>query len=77
MLIAGIGHLLRTGICTLQEAWRLASERPADIMRLNGLGRLQIGAIADAVTFDVSGGRLTVRDVVKAGHKVIASSGSA
>jgi N-acetylglucosamine-6-phosphate deacetylase len=76
MLTAGISHLMRTGICTLPEAWQLASERPAEVMRLTGLGRLQVGAVADVVTFDFSGGLLTVREVVKAGHKVIASSGS-
>lgn len=77
MLPAGIEHLACAGICSLEQAWSLASERPAAFMGLDGLGRLEEGAIADIVTFSFDNGKIAVHEVFKEGQKVIASSGPA
>jgi N-acetylglucosamine-6-phosphate deacetylase len=77
MLFAGIEHLVRSGICTLSEAWALASERPAAFMGLKEHGRVAEGAAADLITFTVEHSRINLLTVYKQGQKVIGSSGSA
>lgn len=77
MLFAGIEHLMRTGLCSLEQAWELASGRPARFMGLDGLGTTKAGAIADLVLFHVTQGTIQLDAVHKQGQKVIGSSGSA
>ncbi|MBD2846966.1 amidohydrolase family protein [Paenibacillus sp. IB182496] len=77
MLPAGIGHLVRRGLATLEEAWTLASSVPAGLLDRPDLGRIELGAAADLVLLRTDAGAPVVEAVYKQGQKVIGSSGSA
>jgi N-acyl-D-amino-acid deacylase len=55
-----LGHYVReTGVLTLEAAVHKAAYRPAEKLGLSGKGRVQVGADADLVVFDLA----TVRDL--------------
>ncbi|MCJ8007447.1 amidohydrolase family protein [Lederbergia wuyishanensis] len=70
MLKDGIGHLVKSGIATLQEAWEMASVRPSVFMGLSTLEGLSKGAIADLVVFSLEESRVNVVQTYKAGKLV-------
>jgi N-acyl-D-aspartate/D-glutamate deacylase len=48
-----LGHYVRErGVLSLEAAIERITSRPADRLRLNGRGRLAIGAFADIAVFD-------------------------
>lgn len=52
MLTWGIAHLVRSGLCSLDEAWDMASVRPASFMKWPAAAGLAPGAPADLVLFE-------------------------
>jgi N-acetylglucosamine-6-phosphate deacetylase len=52
MLTWGIAHLVRSGLCSLDEAWDMASVRPASFMKWPAAAGLTPGAPADLVLFE-------------------------
>ncbi|NHN30544.1 amidohydrolase family protein [Paenibacillus agricola] len=73
MLAAGIELLHSKGITSLAEAWEMASARPAKLLNLREHGRLDAGAFADIVLFDLEGEHyhIHIREVYKQGLKVL------
>lgn len=74
MLRAGVEHLVRRGLCTLGEAWDMASTRPASLLGLPARMGLRKGAPADLVVVEDCKGRLMIRETWKAGRRVFAAS---
>ncbi|GGG07410.1 N-acetylglucosamine-6-phosphate deacetylase [Paenibacillus abyssi] len=68
LLRAGIHHLVNSGLCTIAEAWQMASERPASLLGLEKLGRIEAGAEADLVVFTQEKNSLQIQQVYKKGH---------
>lgn len=52
MLLKGVSHLVRRGLCSLGEAWEMASIRPARRLGLPVSSGLQPGAPADVLLLD-------------------------
>ncbi|TLS53992.1 N-acetylglucosamine-6-phosphate deacetylase [Paenibacillus antri] len=83
MLVEGVGRLAERGLCTLDEAWALASAAPAEASGLEGgVGTLSPGSPADLVLFRLDGARVRIEEVYKNGtsrfrQNGIGSSGSA
>jgi N-acetylglucosamine-6-phosphate deacetylase len=69
-LIAGISHLVSSGLATLRDAWTMASVRPAAFLELPDR-ELTPGNPADLVTFDLIDGTVRIRQVIKAGETVV------
>lgn len=70
MLTAGIAHLVRLGLCPPEEAWELASLRPAAAIRLPAAEGLSAGAPADLVVHEWEAGKPVIRRVYKNGDCV-------
>jgi N-acetylglucosamine-6-phosphate deacetylase len=69
-LIAGISHLIRSGLVTPGDAWEMASLRPAALLGLPGAGGIAPGEPADLVLFDLIDGDVRIRQAIKAGRTV-------
>ena len=74
MVLRGVERLAAAGICGLDEAWALASIRPAGLLGLPAARGLKAGAPADVVVFEASGGALEVVETYKSGVKVYSRS---
>src|SRR5687768_2722871 len=74
MVLRGVERLAASAICGLDEAWALASTRPAGLLGLPVAKGLKTGAPADVVVFEESGGVLEVVETWKAGVKVYTRS---
>ncbi|OPA73382.1 hypothetical protein BVG16_29050 [Paenibacillus selenitireducens] len=61
------------GICTLSEAWEMASTRPSTYLSLPTCEGLKLGAPADFVFFRKQGGHIQIRKTIKAGAVVYTS----
>lgn len=61
-LLSGVAYLAGAGLASREEAWAMASERPAKLLGLRTAG--------DRVRVQVRGGRWTVRETWKAGRRV-------
>jgi N-acetylglucosamine-6-phosphate deacetylase len=70
MLTRGIEHLVRKGLCTLQDAWKRASMYPADFMHLPAGRGLSVGAPADLVLFEWNGDMIGISKTFEAGRLV-------
>ncbi|MFS0612002.1 N-acetylglucosamine-6-phosphate deacetylase [Lederbergia ruris] len=70
MLKDGITHLIRAGLCTLKEAWEMASIRPATFMKLPSQAGLVKGAPADVVVFKWEENQVNILQTYKAGTLV-------
>jgi N-acetylglucosamine-6-phosphate deacetylase len=68
MLPWGISHLAKNGLCTMTEAWEMASIRPSTFMDLPSRHGLQIGAPADLVLFDWDGNQIRILQTYKDGR---------
>jgi N-acetylglucosamine-6-phosphate deacetylase len=66
----GIAHMASRGICTLREAWEMASLRPAGFMNLQAAG-LTEGAPADLALFRWDGTEITILQSYKNGRKML------
>ena len=62
-------HLVRRGVVTMKQAWDLISCNPAQAMRLQDRGRIEVGNRADLVVVDLSGAWQLKRTI--AGGRVI------
>ncbi|HEX7896723.1 MAG TPA: amidohydrolase family protein [Planctomycetota bacterium] len=74
MVLRGVERLAAAGICALDEAWALASTRPAGLLGLAAAKGLKAGAPADLVVFEETGGALEVVETWKSGVKVYTRS---
>jgi N-acetylglucosamine-6-phosphate deacetylase len=71
MILRGIERLVASGICDLDEAWALASTRPAGLLGLPQEKGLKAGAPADLVVCDEA---LGVVETWKGGSRVFKRS---
>lgn len=67
MLGHGISHLVRSGVCSLSDAWDMGSIRPSAFMNLRSQEGLRVGAPADLVLFKWSGERVQILKTFKKG----------
>jgi len=71
MLLSGVHHLLSHGLCSLGEAWDMASVRPALRMGLPVAAGLTVGAPADLLLVGQNGeAELRIAGVYKNGERV-------
>ncbi|GIP38360.1 hypothetical protein J31TS4_16400 [Paenibacillus sp. J31TS4] len=70
MLPFNIENLVRLGLCSAEQAWEMASIRPAGFMGLPQAEGLAAGAPADVVLFRWQDDRLQLEQVYKQGVKV-------
>ncbi len=70
MLVHGMEHLVKRGLCDLCEAWEMASIRPAALMRLPSQAGLEAGAPADLTLIRRDGLKLRVVETYKSGMRV-------
>jgi N-acetylglucosamine-6-phosphate deacetylase len=67
----GVANLVRFGLCSLADAWDLASVHPARYLKLDVSGGLRIGAPADLVLFRHTGdGGIQIERTFKRGRLV-------
>lgn len=69
-LLWGIRHLCKSGICSLSDAWDMASVKPATYAGLPNQAGLTAGAPADLVLFDVEENEIKIRQVYKKGFVI-------
>ncbi|MDR0271605.1 N-acetylglucosamine-6-phosphate deacetylase [Paenibacillus sp.] len=67
-LVAGIGHMEEAGICSLGEAWDMASVRPSRLMNLPTSAGLTPGAPADIAMFTLGQGKIGILETYKQGR---------
>jgi len=70
MQLAGIEHLTRSAICTIQEAWDMASIRPQAFIEGREPSPFAVGAAADFVLFQRHGHRIDVQETFVQGQSV-------
>lgn len=70
MLKEGIAHLTHLGLCSLEEAWEMASIRPSKLMKLPTRIGLVKGAPADLVVFERERQQVDILQTYKAGTLV-------
>lgn len=66
----GITNLLKWGLMSLADAWKLASENPALFMDFKQKTGLTVGAPADLVLFKLNGSEIDIISVIKCGEIV-------
>jgi len=71
MLLWGIERLVAGGLCSLPDAWDMASIRPASFMGLPQAGGLAEGAPADLVIFRSDGDRVQLVQTYKNGEALL------
>lgn len=64
-LLEGVAHLVTAGLASREEAWAMASERPANVLGVKAAG--------DRVRVQIREGRWTVLETWKAGRRVWAT----
>lgn len=70
-LLEGVNHLFKNNLCTLDEAWNLASNSPSSFMKFPENKGLRVGAPADFVTFLVDRNKkMSVLSTYKHGQRV-------
>lgn len=69
----GIEHLMKKGLCSLAEAWEMASLGPARLVNLPIMNGLSEGAPADFVLFQREKKGIRIRETVKHGKCVFCS----
>ena len=72
-LRVGVENLTNRGLCSMGEAWEMASRAPVFAAGLPSEPGLKVGAPADLVRFVPVEGRLEVEHAYKAGHRVVGS----
>ncbi|PAV31251.1 N-acetylglucosamine-6-phosphate deacetylase [Virgibacillus profundi] len=73
MLKDGIAHLSKSGVCSIQEAWEMASVRPSTFMKLPVMEGLKEGENADLVTFTREKNSVKIVQTYKSGKLVYTS----
>ncbi|MGN7359612.1 N-acetylglucosamine-6-phosphate deacetylase [Paenibacillus sp. SAF-054] len=68
-LASGIGHMVSARICSLREAWDMASTAPSRLMQLPGRDGLLPGAPADIAVFTFIDGQIRVEETYKRGRR--------
>lgn len=74
MLKDGITHLTRKGLSNLDEAWNMASIRPAKLTDLPAKQGLAKGAPADLVVFNWEGEKVNIEQTYKSGNVVYSTN---
>lgn len=76
MLDTGIVNLVKTELCSLAEAWDMASARPAKFMHLPQATGLEAGSPADIAVFDYDPANPGIhwREIYKDGQRVIGTA---
>ncbi|MCJ8012028.1 amidohydrolase family protein [Paenibacillus sp. KQZ6P-2] len=69
-LTSGIAHMASAGICSLGEAWDMASTAPARLMKLQTREGLQPGSPADIALFTFQEGRIQIQETYKRGKRM-------
>ncbi|GIO32469.1 MULTISPECIES: N-acetylglucosamine-6-phosphate deacetylase [Paenibacillus] len=69
-LTAGIAHMQSCGICSLGEAWDMASTAPSKLMKLEADAGLQPGAPADLAVFTLEAGQIRIQETYKQGKRM-------
>ena len=72
----GISHLARSGMAALEEAWDMASIRPAAFMQLPSQNGLSVGSPADLALFEWNRQSLSIVQTYKNGNRVFDSTTS-
>lgn len=72
-VLQGVGHLARSGLASLADAWDMASTRAARAVGLPAAKGLRPGAPADVLVLEESEGELAVVETWKAGKRVYRS----
>jgi N-acetylglucosamine-6-phosphate deacetylase len=67
LLLWGLEHLARSGLRPLEDAWDMASLRPAALIGLPAASGLAHGAPADLVVYRWEAGKIRVVQTYKAG----------
>jgi N-acetylglucosamine-6-phosphate deacetylase len=62
--------LTQAGLCSLGEAWEMASVRPSALMGLPVAAGLTAGAPADVVLLEQAGSRIEIVQTIKDGMAV-------
>lgn len=70
MLREGVGHMVRTRLSSLPDAWEMASVRPASLLHDDRNNGLTVGAPADFVLFEHLEGDIEILRTYKAGALV-------
>ncbi|WP_205410322.1 N-acetylglucosamine-6-phosphate deacetylase [Gracilibacillus timonensis] len=70
MLKDGIAHLVNSELCSIEEAWEMASTRPASFMKFPTKAGLEAGAPADLVTFKRENSAVNIVQTYKLGKQV-------
>lgn len=69
-LTTGISHMRSCGICSLGEAWDMASTAPSKLMKLETGAGLQPGAPADLALFTLDEGQIRMLETYKRGKRM-------
>ncbi|CAA9557832.1 MAG: N-acetylglucosamine-6-phosphate deacetylase [uncultured Thermomicrobiales bacterium] len=72
-LVAGVAHLVASGLLGLGHGWGMASTRPALLLGHPAAAGLSPGAPADLVLFRWDGHEIDINRVVKSGRSVFSS----
>jgi N-acetylglucosamine-6-phosphate deacetylase len=70
MLVRGIEHLICSKLATFDQAWEMASIRPAEFMKLPGSAGLAAGAPGDLVLFRFDRQRIEIEKAYKSGRLI-------
>jgi N-acetylglucosamine-6-phosphate deacetylase len=66
-LLWNIEHLVRSGLCTMEDAWEMASIRPASFIGLPAEAGITVGSPADLVVFRKEADRFRIVQTYKNG----------
>ena len=70
MLKWGIEHLVKKQLCSLPQAWEMASTRPGQFLNLPQKDGLAVGAPADFILFTKTSSRIEIERTIKHGEVV-------
>ncbi|MWV45909.1 amidohydrolase family protein [Paenibacillus sp. HJL G12] len=69
-LTSGIAHMVSAGICSLGEAWDMASTAPSRLMKLQTREGLRPGSPADIAVFTMQDGKIRIQETYKRGKRM-------
>lgn len=66
----GIENMVKFTGCKLSEAVKLATENPAELLKLNSIGKLEVGKRANIILFDFIDGKIIIQKTYVDGELV-------
>ncbi|MBK7979142.1 MAG: N-acetylglucosamine-6-phosphate deacetylase [Ignavibacteriae bacterium] len=66
----GIENMIKFTGCTLSDAVKLATENPAELLKLNSIGKIEVGKRANIILFDFIDGKLVIQKTFVDGELV-------